>query len=58
MKQRVAKLYEKIPYFNKPFKNRQEKIKPPIDLLPETVQDVQISEVRNGTLYCLTFRKI
>lgn len=53
----VAKKYEKLPYFGKPFKNREE-IKAPIDLLPNTVTDIHCDEIRKGTLYVLTFKKI
>lgn len=53
----VAKKYEKLPYFGKPFKNRSEAIKSPVDLLPDNVENVHSQEIRNGTLYVLTFDK-
>lgn len=53
----VARKYEKLPYFGKPFKNRQE-IKAPIDLLPDCVSDVKCEEIRKGTLFVLTFIKL
>ncbi|WP_160672134.1 class I SAM-dependent methyltransferase [Clostridium sp. C8-1-8] len=56
--EKVAKFFEKIPYFRGPFKNIKEAITAPVDLLPENVRDVKVTEIRNGTLYCLEFIKI
>jgi len=54
--EKVAKKYKKIPYFGKPFRG-QETIVPPIGLLPDTVTDIKLEEIRHGSLYCLTFTK-
>lgn len=56
--EKVAKFYEKIPYFNRPFKNRKVSVTPPIDLLPNNIDKINLTEIRKGTLYCLTFRKL
>ncbi|MDP4145474.1 MAG: methyltransferase domain-containing protein [Bacillota bacterium] len=56
--EKVAKFYEKIPYFRGPFKNREGTISAPVDLLPENVKDIKVTEIRKGTLYCLEFIKI
>lgn len=55
--EKVARRYEKLPYFGKPFRNRTEKIKAPVDLLPSNVYDVGTIEIRKGTLYIVTFKK-
>ena len=54
--EKVAQKYEKLPYFGKPFKNR-EKIVPPINLLPENVENIKPMELRKGTLYIITCNK-
>ena len=54
--EKVAKKYKNIPYFGKPFRG-QEKIVPPVGLLPDTVTDVKLEEIRHGSLYCLIFTK-
>jgi ubiquinone/menaquinone biosynthesis C-methylase UbiE len=56
--EKVAEKYEKLPYFGKPFRNRGETIKAPVDLLPENVENVETFEIRKGTLYVLCFKKI
>lgn len=55
--EKVAKFYEKIPYFRGPFKNRKDIISAPVDLLPKNVTNINVTEIRNGTLYCLEFIK-
>lgn len=55
--EKVAKKYEKLPYFGKPFKNRKEAIISPVGLLPDNIENVKSQEIRNGTLYVLTFDK-
>jgi ubiquinone/menaquinone biosynthesis C-methylase UbiE len=55
--EKVAKIYEKIPYFRGPFKNRKGVITAPVELLPANVSDVKVTEIRGGTLYCLEFVK-
>lgn len=55
--EKVAKFYDKIPYFRGPFKNRKGAISAPVDLLPKNVANVNVTEIRNGTLYCLEFVK-
>lgn len=56
--EKVARFYEKIPYFRGPFKNRTEPITVPVNLLPKNVDNVNVTEIRNGTLYILEFVKI
>ena len=53
---KIAKAYKWIPYFGKPFRGQSE-IVPPVNLLPDTVADVKLDEIRHGSLYCLTFKK-
>jgi len=55
--EKVAKFYEHIPFFCDPFKNRNEAIRPPVDLLPAGTTVLACDEIRNGSLYCLVFRK-
>jgi len=52
----AQKIYRKMPYFGRPFRG-QETIVPPTGLLPDTVTDVHLDEIRHGSLYCLTFTK-
>lgn len=47
--------YEKIPLVGSSFKNR-DTINIPIDLIPEGMQDIQVKEVCDGLMYCLSFR--
>lgn len=54
--ERVARRYQRLPFFGTPFRGREE-IVPPVDLLPPNVTDVALADVRRGSLYCLTFCK-
>lgn len=47
--------YEKIPLVGKHYKDRDE-ITVPIDIIPEQMEDVNVKEICNGLMYCLTFR--
>jgi len=51
----VREVYEKQP--GSQWKNRKEPVKPPVDLIPPEMQDVQLIELRDGDTYTLTFRK-
>jgi len=53
----VKSIYEKVPFVGKHFKGRKEEVQPPIDLVPKEMLDLRLKEFREGTLYCLSFRK-
>jgi ubiquinone/menaquinone biosynthesis C-methylase UbiE/uncharacterized protein YbaR (Trm112 family) len=53
----VKSNYEKVPFVGKHFKGRKEEVRPPIDLVPKEMLDLQLKEFREGTMYCLSFRK-
>lgn len=48
--------YEKIPFMKKFYRNRDKIISAPLELVPEEMLDIQLKELWNGRLYCLTFR--
>lgn len=48
--------YEKIPFVRRFYKNRDKMISAPVELVPEEMLDIQVKELWNGRLYCLTFR--
>lgn len=47
--------YEKIPLVGSQYKNRSA-IQAPVDLIPPEMQDVQVKEICDGLMYCLSFR--
>jgi ubiquinone/menaquinone biosynthesis C-methylase UbiE len=51
----VKEVYEK--HSGSLWKNRKEPVKPPVDLIPPTMEEVHLEELRNGDTYTLTFRK-
>lgn len=51
----VKEVYENQP--GSRWRNRKEPVKPPVDLVPVEMQDVQLETMRNGNIYALTFRK-
>ncbi|HEV2349841.1 MAG TPA: class I SAM-dependent methyltransferase [Terriglobia bacterium] len=53
----VKSQYEKVPFVGKYFKGRKEEVLPPVDLVPKEMLDLRLKEFREGTLYCLSFRK-
>jgi ubiquinone/menaquinone biosynthesis C-methylase UbiE len=53
----VKDTYERMPITSGYFKDRQEAVAAPIDLVPPEMQDVQLKLLLNDRLYALTFRK-
>ncbi len=53
----VRENYQKTPIVRKSFEPGTEKVRSPIDLVPEEMKDVTAREICDGKLYCLTFRK-
>lgn len=53
----VKDTYERIPVTRGYFKNRQEAVTAPVDLVPSEMQDVHLEVLRDGQFYALTFRK-
>lgn len=51
----VKGTYKNIPIVGKHYKN-QDKVKIPLDIIPEHIEDVNVKEICNGLMYCLTFR--
>jgi ubiquinone/menaquinone biosynthesis C-methylase UbiE len=51
----VREVYEKQP--GSMWKDRKEPVKPPVDLIPPEMKEVQLIELRDGDTYTLTFRK-
>ncbi len=47
--------YEKTPLVGKRYKDREE-IVIPIDLIPETMEEVEVKEICNDLMYCISFR--
>lgn len=53
----VKGVYEKTPVMGKYFKQRSEVVSAPADLVPQEMLDARLTEFREASLYCLTFRK-
>jgi ubiquinone/menaquinone biosynthesis C-methylase UbiE len=53
----VRGTYQKTPVLRKSFEPGSEKVRCPIDLVPEEMKEVKAREICDGKLYCLTFRK-
>ena len=51
----VKEVYEKG--LGSMYKDRKEPVKPPIDLVPAGMQEIQLHQMREGDWYVLTFRK-
>jgi ubiquinone/menaquinone biosynthesis C-methylase UbiE len=53
-----AQAYERyLPSFKKIAGEQRPAVVPPVDLLPPQMQEVRLSEVWNGWMYCIEFRK-
>lgn len=55
--QHVKDTYEHTPVASGYFKNRQETVSAPIDLVPPQMQEIHLETVWNGRFYVLTFCK-
>jgi ubiquinone/menaquinone biosynthesis C-methylase UbiE len=53
----VKSTYERIPITSGYFRNRQEAVTAPIDLVPPEMQEIHLEVLRDGRFYALTFRK-
>jgi ubiquinone/menaquinone biosynthesis C-methylase UbiE len=53
----VKGTYERIPITSGYFKNRQETVAAPVDLVPPEMQEINLEILRDGQFYALTFRK-
>jgi ubiquinone/menaquinone biosynthesis C-methylase UbiE len=49
--------YERIPITSSYFKNREEAITVPIDLVPAEMEDVRLEMLKDGKFFAITFRK-
>jgi ubiquinone/menaquinone biosynthesis C-methylase UbiE len=54
----VKSTYEQIPITSRFFKNRQQPVTAPIDLVPPEMQEIDLEMLRDGQFYALTFRKL
>lgn len=53
----VREQYQRNPVTKGYFAQGTEKVRCPIDLVPEEMEEVKAREIARGRLYCLTFRK-
>jgi ubiquinone/menaquinone biosynthesis C-methylase UbiE len=53
----VREIYQRTPVIRKSFEPGTEKIRCPIDLIPEEMKEVEAREICDGKMYCITFRK-
>ena len=53
----VKGTYERAPFTGGYFRNRQEPVTAPIDLVPPEMQEIHLEILRDGRFYALTFRK-
>ena len=47
--------YENIPFVRGNYKNRDE-IRVPVDIVPEDMREIEVKDICNGLMYCLSFR--
>lgn len=56
--ERGARAYERtLPGFQRLFQGGRQPVTAPVDLVPPEMQEVRVSDLWNGWLYCLEFRK-
>ncbi|MCL4562162.1 MAG: methyltransferase domain-containing protein [Chloroflexi bacterium] len=56
--ERGARSYElTLPGFSRTFKRKREPVRPPVELVPETMEDIRLTDIWRGWFYCLEFRK-
>lgn len=53
----VREIYQRNPLSKSYFEPGTEKVRCPIDAVPEEMQEIKVREIAGGKLYCLTFRK-
>lgn len=53
----VKSMYERSPVSRQFFKDRNEEVKAPIDLVPKEMQEIHLEMLLSGKFYALTFRK-
>jgi ubiquinone/menaquinone biosynthesis C-methylase UbiE len=53
----VVENYQRTPVLKDSFEPGSEKVRCPIDLIPEEMKEVTAREICDGKMYCLTFRK-
>lgn len=53
----VTSIYEKTPLIGRYFRNRQQQVIAPIDLVPPQMEEIHLELLRCGRFYVLTFRK-
>lgn len=53
----VKDFHEKAAVTAKYFRNRTGAVSAPVDLVPAQMLELQVKELYNGKLYCLSFRK-
>jgi ubiquinone/menaquinone biosynthesis C-methylase UbiE len=53
----VKSTYERSPVIGRYFKNREEVVAAPIDLVPPEMKEIHLEILRDGQFYVLTFRK-
>jgi uncharacterized protein YbaR (Trm112 family) len=56
--ERVARIYDRtIPGFQRNFERKRDIVNAPIDLVPRTMENIQLDTLWRDSVYCLTFRK-
>jgi ubiquinone/menaquinone biosynthesis C-methylase UbiE len=53
----VKSTYEKIPFTSSFFKDRQEAVTVPVDLVPPEMEEIDVEMLKGGKFYAITFRK-
>jgi ubiquinone/menaquinone biosynthesis C-methylase UbiE len=53
----VQSTYEKMPYTGQFFKDRQQPVTVPVDLVPPEMEDIHVEMLKGGKFYAITFRK-
>jgi ubiquinone/menaquinone biosynthesis C-methylase UbiE len=53
----IVENYQRTPVVKNSFEPGTEKVRCPIDLIPEEMKEITAREICDGKLYCLTFRK-
>lgn len=55
--EKAARAHNKMPIYRRFFNSSKAPVKPPEDLLPRNVVGVNLTEIRDGSYFCLQFRK-
>jgi len=53
----AKKVYENMPIASSYYKNREQEVTTPIDLIPAAMEEIHLEMIKNNQFYVITFRK-